>query len=123
MGKSKIDPQYVPAKLKAKQYYGQIVRIWCPALDSYINFNRSGFRHLIWKKSDQRTKKEQQRRFALLPYAARIISAPEALIKYQERNVARFWAFTGMYDDKPIKLIVRRIGNKQKHFFSIFKDK
>jgi hypothetical protein len=60
MGKSSISPKdYEEAKLLTQELCIKIERVWCPALDSDILFNRFGFKHLIQKRSGQRTKKEE----------------------------------------------------------------
>jgi hypothetical protein len=123
MRNQKTNDCYELRKREIKALYVKIGPLWCPALDTHINFNRSGFRHLIWKKSDQRTKAEQQRRFAMLPFAEKIIKASNVFIAYKERGPTRFWALTEESNDKQIRLIIRQISNGQKHFFSIFEVK
>ena len=122
MEKSKHE-DYLFVKIETKKYYSCIRCVWCPLLNSYIHFNRAGFRHLIWKKSEQRTKREQLRRFLLLPYASIILSKATSVTSYREKEGVKFWALTVTCDDVQIKLIVRQVGEKQKHFLSIFRDK
>ncbi len=115
---------YDRRKQEAKERYMQVGRVWCPALDTHVSFNRIGFKHLIRKHSERRTKKEQIRRFSLLAYAGSTLTAKNIHMIYRQKDERmRFWAFLGEFDGVAIKLIVRQIGDKQKHFFSIFHDK
>jgi hypothetical protein len=127
---------YEKIKEEAKISYLQIGQVWCPALESFISFNDSGFHHLIWKNRKHRSKGDQNRRFLLLPYAPNILTSTKIDITYQERDIiaprnrygeveaaafrAAYWAFVEKLPDKTITVIVRKVGNGEKHFYSIF---
>jgi hypothetical protein len=128
--------RYKEAKRKAKEIYVKIGKVWCPALHDQIAFNKKGFDHLTWQGKRSRRRNEQMRRFALLAYAPEILSAPHDDFKYREAeqtfrgklhgmknkmtSLARFWGFEGKAEDGNVRVVVRQIGNGQKHFFSIF---
>jgi hypothetical protein len=111
---------YKIAKRKAKEFYGKIDRAWCPALDDYIVFNKTGFQHLMRKGNVPRVNSEQKRRFALLPYACLLLNDSNVRIIFRKEKDATFWSFTEEINDRAIVLIVRQINDGNKHFFSIF---
>jgi hypothetical protein len=130
---------YDELKEKAKEFYRKVDRVWSPALDSFVLFNRAGFQHLIRPKSIQRPKGEQKRRFLLLPLAPDIIKNPDATVKYQQKevlhrmkvqgekievvSVADFWEFKGESDQGIVKVIVRQFSGQEKHFLSVYERK
>lgn len=130
---------YKKAKQQAKQIYSKIGRIKCAALgDEYVFFTSAGFDHLLRKGRIPRTRNEQKRRFTLLPYVENIIKNPTAKIVYRKldvkekanrhgekvliESVAHFWTFKEKIDDCVIKVVIRQLENKDKHFFSVMGD-
>lgn len=130
---------YDKAKQQAKQIYSKIGRIKCPALsDEYVLFTSAGFDHLLRKGRIPRTRNEQKRRFTLLPYVEQIVKNPTAKIVYRKtkikenvnrhgekiliESVAHFWTFVDKIDDCGIKVVIRQLENKNKHFFSVMGD-
>lgn len=123
-------------KRLAKISYDTVGSVESHHLKSKIVFNSVGFRHLVWQGKTPRRRREQIRRFALLPYAAGIIKNPIGKIEYRTgeelsktkwhhkkmngKSVAQFWGFVGKVDGKRVKVIVRQVGKGEKHFFSIF---
>lgn len=130
---------YEKAKKQAKQLYSRIGRIKCPALgDEYVFFTSAGFDHILRKGRIPRTRNEQKRRFTLLPYIESIIKNPDTKIAYRKsdikekvnrhgekvliESVAHFWTFREKINDCVIKVVVRQLANKDKHFFSVMGD-
>lgn len=117
------EESYGAAKEKAKKFYKEIVSVWSPALDDYVVFNSTGFRHLIWKQGKHRFKGEQKRRFALIPYAAEILKNSQK-VDYRETHegsrIIYRWVFTEEKEGITIKVIVRQIEGQRKQFLSIF---
>ena len=130
---------YEKAKQQAKQLYSKIGRIKSPALgDEYVFFTSAGFDHILRKGRIPRTRNEQKRRFTLLPYVESIVKNPTAKIVYRKtevkekanrhgenvliESVAHFWTFIEKFDDCTIKVVVRQLENKNKHFFSVMGD-
>jgi hypothetical protein len=113
---------YEEAKRKAKEFYMDIDRVWCPPLCDFVVFNSIGFRHLMWNVAP-RPKSEQKRRFALLVHLKKILSASDASVFYEQRKGIHFWIFNDKHSDKLIRVIVRQIDGRQKHFFSVFERK
>jgi hypothetical protein len=77
------------------------------------------------------------RRFAVLPYAPQILMNEPKEFEHREHPAespatklhgartkalatAKFWSFAGTVDGKGVRVIVRQVGNGNKHFFSIF---
>lgn len=130
---------YEKAKQQAKQIYSKIGRIKCPALgDEYVLFTSAGFDHLLRKGRIPRTRNEQKRRFTLLPYVEQIVKNPTAKIVYRKtgtkekinrhgekiliESVAHFWTFADKVDDCVVKIVIRQLEGKDKHFFSVMGD-
>lgn len=130
---------YEKAKQQAKQIYSKIGRIKSPALgDEYVFFTSAGFDHILRKGRIPRTRNEQKRRFTLISYVETIIKNPIAKIIYRKtevkekvdrhgekiliESVAHFWTFIEKIDDCIIKVVIRQLANKDKHFFSVMGD-
>jgi len=131
---------YEKSKRRAKDIYTKIGRIKCPALgNDYISFSRSGFNHLVRKGRIPRTRNEQKRRFVLVPHIEKIVKNPEAKIFYKQEIVkyktnrhgedvlieskADFWAFVENIKSCSVKVIIRQLNGRDKHFFSVMGDK
>lgn len=126
---------YEKAKKIAKKIYSKIGRIPCPAFsDELISFTSEGFNHLIRKGRIPRTRNEQKKRFALIPYAEKIIKNPQTITfrqteeKYNVNrhgqnilltSIASFWTLHAKIKGCDIKLVIRQIHGKQKQFQSI----
>lgn len=117
------DDGYEAIKREAKKAYDKIDRVWCPALNDYVAFRKAGFRHLIWKGPAPRLKSEQKRRFTLLPYVEKILQNPNNSVIYKSEGDAKFWGFTDRQNERIIRVVLRQIGEGEKHFFSVFEDK
>jgi hypothetical protein len=130
---------YNRAKQKAKNIYSKIGRIKSPALgDEYVFFTSAGFNHLLRKGRIPRTRNEQKRRFTLLSFVENIIKNPVAKITYRKteikektnrhgeniliQSIAHFWTFEENINDCNIKVVIRQLQNKNKHFFSVMGD-
>ena len=48
---------YGELRKNAKEYYSTIERIWCPTLNIFIVFDKTGFRHLMRQGNSQRPKR------------------------------------------------------------------
>ena len=123
-------------KKNQKILYEKIGTTWCPTLKEYITFNRLGFQHLLRKRGIPRTKEEQERRFALLPFVKEIVGDPHAKFRYQKKtsfsrvdrhhktirasNNAEFWKLSKEINGKTINVVVRKINRGKKHFFSVY---
>jgi hypothetical protein len=115
---------YRETKKKAETFYVSMKSTTPPKLESVVFFNNIGFRHLIWKGGKHRSKREQMRRFALLYHVPKIISNPDATILRKVKHYglvrAEFWIFKEKVDEKMVTVVVRKVGNGKKHFFSVY---
>jgi len=114
---------YEKTKRIAKSVYKKIGEVVCPILDSEkIHFNATGFGHLI-RKIRIRSRNEQKRRFRLIPFAKRIILESKVIEDYREKKkkgkIIKEWALINTFGIVTIKLIIRQVGNGNKHFYSI----
>jgi len=130
---------YFEIKQQAKKIYSKIGQIPCPSLGGeYVKFNRLGFNHLIRKGHVPRPKSEQKRRLLLLKHAEQIVKNPKAKIYFRQTeekyfinrhgqkilttSIAKFWTLVETIEKKKIKLVVRQLGDGQKHFLSIMES-
>jgi hypothetical protein len=108
----------------AKQYYKNIGKVICPALENReVVFLMSGFKHLIYKDKKFRPVAEQLRRFESLYFAKQIIESAEVVDQYRKGRddliPAQFWAFDKKIYDQEIRVVLRKIGVGPIHFFSV----
>jgi len=119
-----------------RTWFQSLKPVYSPALDSLIYFNSEGFEHIIYKRSRaEREKSSQMMRFKLLPRAVALIELSTTYQEYeetikrfelkrhkkrvQESKTVRYWGIIAIIENRKIKVIVRRIGNGQIHFWSI----
>lgn len=124
---------------KAKDFYLSVKQVLCPALNNeVIVFTMTGFNHLIRKGRILRSHADRMRRFKLLKYIKpitenavkisehRIEFRDEVIMRYgkkiKNRQIVEFWAIQKTHDEKNITILIRRIGNGQKHFFSVMSE-
>lgn len=128
---------YEKIKENARNFYKKLGRIRCPAFNNeYVYFTSEGFNHLVYKNERrERNKNDQITKFKLLPKVKQIIEISttfqeydEGLIevkrkKYKKRidetMIVKYWGFVAIIKGFRIKVIVRQIGNGQKHFWSV----
>lgn len=123
---------------EADIFYKKIGKIVCPYFGHEIPFNSDGFHHLQFSADRERDKKEQMLKFSLLPSAPMILKnsgtvqehrktmEAEEAGRYSKRGrkmvEVEYWGFVaivGKKDPLRIKVIVRRVGTGQIHFWSI----
>ena len=138
-GGSSVGLYQIKSKNRAREIYSKIGRVECPALSNdSVSFSRIGFNHLIRKGRIPRTRNEQKRRFVLIPYVEEIVKNPEARIIYREKTIkykanrhgekiiiesqAKFWAFMENIEFCRVKVIIRQLGDGDKHFFSVISN-
>ena len=109
-----------------KNFYRSIGSVRCLYFNNeQVFFNRKGFNHLLRRGRDERSYFDQINRLNLLKYCKIILSAKHNDVEYRiirRRNtVAQFWGFKAHFEKSEIKLVVRQIDRREKHFFSIFR--
>ncbi|MBU1091745.1 hypothetical protein KKA27_02705 [Patescibacteria group bacterium] len=118
-------------------FYQKIRAVRCPVLNNeLVHFNAEGFNHLIYKgKRRERNKNNQITKFKLLPKARTIIEISTTYQEYdeslttvrkkrfkkivEETTTVKYWGFVAIIQNFRTKVIVRQIGNGQKHFWSV----
>ncbi len=118
-------PPYEIVKARAKEAYQKIGKIWCPALNDHVVFNAAGFHHLIHSRKGVKSNQEQLYRFSLLSFSVDIIKNRDTIVKpgrasskIRQGKEVLSWALNNEMAHKNITVVIRQIGNGQKHFFS-----
>lgn len=134
--------KYDECRTQTENFYNGIGKIKCPILGDYVVFSSEGFNHLVYKNKSERTKNDQMTKFKLLPSGKKIIGLTttvqeytESLIEvrrkkmirgkrrpYIENVIAKYWCFSAIIDGLKIKVIVRQVGEGNKHFWSVIPD-
>jgi hypothetical protein len=91
----------------SKCFQGEVIRI-----------SRSGWNHLI--SSPRRSKKEILERISLLPFAKRLLEESTFVQTYREENDREYWSLQGLFENVPVRVIIRSVRKGSKHFYSVF---
>lgn len=128
---------YEKLRESSGNFYKKIGMIRCPALNNeFVHFTSDGFNHLMYKGSrHERSKNDQITKFKLLPNAKNIIEISTTFQEYDESLVmvrkkkfkkvveesatVKYWGFVAIINNFRVKVVVRQIGNGQKHFLSV----
>lgn len=115
-------------KKKAKKFFSQNGNVQCPAFpDEKVVFNSKGLSHLFYKgsrKTSSRSLEEASVRVGLLSRALKLLQvmplAQEefSLIDYRHRR-CYYFAFEAVVGGRRIKVIVRKVGDGNLHFWSV----
>lgn len=116
--------------------YASTRPVMSPALNEQVSFTAEGFNHIIFKGARSiREYPSQIMRFKLLPRAIGLIGHANTFQEYEEASkefeiktrkgrerkskTVRYWGIIAIFEGRKIKVILRRIGNGQLHFWSI----
>lgn len=116
----------IDAKKQAKIFFKKNKTVVCPAFPKEkITFNSKGLSHLFYKGANKARLSDQIKiRLILLPLAIKVLKKmpffqeERKFINY-EKKLVRFFSFEAVIDNRRIKIIVRQVGNGQKHFWSV----
>lgn len=114
-------------KTQAREFFSKHRFVKCPAFPKEkVAFNSKGLSHLFYqgsRKVSSRPSRETQARVSLLPRALEILKVMPLAQEESLHNVGgkrvKYWAFEAVVRERRVKVIVRQIGNGQKHFWSI----
>lgn len=113
-------------KKQVKKLFSQNRKISSLAFGSEIlTFNAKGINHLFYKNPRNiRNIKEIETRINLIPSAIKLIKImpvfqEQSSFKTLSGEEINYWSFEGVIDGKRIKVIIRQIGNGNKHFWSV----
>ncbi|PJC38843.1 hypothetical protein CO044_02815, partial [Candidatus Peregrinibacteria bacterium CG_4_9_14_0_2_um_filter_38_9] len=112
-------------KQKIQTIFSKAKEIACPAFgQEKIYFNAKGINHLLYKGS--RSKRDAKRieiNIRLLPRAIQVLRVmpyfQEESCYVNDSTTYKFWAFEAVAEGRRIKVIVRQVGNGNKHFWSV----
>lgn len=130
------------AQLKAqtKALFDTTKSVHCPYFDGEIKFTSDGFHHFQYNTSgSERTKKNQIRRFKSFRFAPYILKRAGTVQQHRRyfgvigrpkgdgfraTKIIEDWCFTALLKSAPdkdidIKVVVRKIGDGELHFFSV----
>ncbi len=111
---------YKRLKQETKILYSSIGSISCPVLNNEkIFFTKAGFNHLIRKGRIPRPIQDQIRRFHLLREVIDILKDENVEIFVCQGDTAVFWELSKLQDNRIIKVVIRKLNNTEKHFFSV----
>ncbi len=120
----------------AEAFYRTLPDHNCPALNSSVSFSSHGFNHLIYRKGrTERDRSSQIMRFKLLSKAHELIAITTTIQEYEDTlkefrvkkhkekvsitKQVKYWGLIAIIGDRKIKVILRRIGNGNLHFWSV----
>lgn len=124
---------------RAQETYKKISKVYCPYFEYEIPFTSDGFNHLQFSAGRKRDKKVQMLKFSLLPAAVPILRRSGTLQEHrktmQVASIGRhtrekgrmvyveYWGFVAIVPHREhplrIKVIVRKVGAGNPHFWSI----
>ena len=128
---------------ETEAHYKTISSIHCPYFNKKVGFSSDGFHHLRYKVAgSEREKLAQMYKFSLLHGAVEIVRSSGTLQQYRkqwgtvgrkknsdgsrEMKEMEYFAFEGILGEgismMRIKVIVRRVGNGEPHFWSVMSD-
>ena len=108
-----------------RKYYKNLKKIRCKHIENdLIIFGDSGFSHLLIKDRKLRSIDEQFRKLCLVQYIPQIINndgikKETRIIQSKEYGQIEYIALSGNFDNKIVKIILRKLGNGNYHFWSI----
>ena len=106
-----------------RSWYKGIGKVFCPALNEEAVFNAKGFYHLQRNGSGElRTRKQQILRMNLLRHVPETIR-DSGIVDYQIRKGIHYWELGKVIGDNQITVILRRVGQGEVHFYSVWKKR
>ena len=127
---------YNKIKEDAANWYHRIGRVAAPVFGSeLVHFTSEGFNHLVYKNArTERSKAAQITKFRLLGNSLKLIKTATTFQEYEESikefsvqkfrkrvlvpKIVKYWGLIAIMDTWKIKVIVRQVGNGNKHFWS-----
>jgi len=128
--------EYEELKKEAQELYNSTRKVFSPLFNEKVSFPSEGFNHIVFKKGrKEREKSSQVLRFQLLKKAIKLLSVATTYQEYDEKigsftvkirkkkeertKIVRYWGIIAIIDGTKIKVIIRKIGNGNFHFWSI----
>ncbi len=126
------EKQYQELLKKKRRWYKTLTTVFCPVLNSNVVFNAKGFNHLLIDgRGKERNKKDRIYRLELLSLVKPVIKNAESINEYRQvlakgsGKLVEYWAITAPVGKQRIEVtvILRKIGNGNTAFYSIFTKK
>jgi len=123
-------------RIKGEEFYKALTDIYCPYFKDKVFFNAQGLEHLKFKRHRQaRPRQDQYMRFKYLHLAPVVLRASTTLQGIWEtksfekvrvhnrtdtvmKNI-EYYEFVAVIDSIRVKIIVKRIGDGQRFFWSL----
>lgn len=131
--------KFQETKKQAEEFYKSVDKVYCPYLETNVNFNSEGFEHILFKTWNRgRSRVEQYVRLRLLSKAVEIIKKSYTLQEYSEEKmfvrqkinsrwekrmkIVKYYVFIALLPDKGIrfKIICKQIEGGEPFFWSIY---
>lgn len=130
------EEKFEDLKRRTENFYKELSPVRCPALDELVHFTSDRFHHLRFDGTRaERTKAEQLIKLRFLPKAVKIIAKTATIQEFRKELMTigkrgkdgfskivevKYWAFVAIISDGcKIKVILRRVGEGQLHFWSV----
>lgn len=127
---------YDKLRENANNLYSKVGKVFCPALEDNVYFTAEGFNHLIYKRRrSEREKDVQMLRFKILPWAIKLVKVTSTFQEYDETlkevevkqkkkrvkvtKLVKYWGLIAIIEGRKIKVIIRQVGESNKHFLSV----
>jgi hypothetical protein len=127
---------YDKIRADAKQYYSTLIPLNSPALNMLVSFSSKGFNHILYRKDrNERDRDSQILRFKLLSRSYELVGLSTTFQEYEEEmkdfwvvkgsqkvlvsKQVKYWGLIAIIRERKIKVILRKIGNGNVHFWSI----
>lgn len=128
--------EFERTKMEAEKIYRDIVKIKCPFLDNYVNFNTKGLDHLKFKRWDHaRPIKDQYVRLKLIHLAPEVLKSSHTLqgilktkslerqkinSRWEQRAVeVIYYEFISVIKSARVRVVVKKIQGGEAFFWSL----
>jgi hypothetical protein len=110
---------------RKKEIYNTFEKVLSPALSCEVFFNSKGFNHITFKNNrNPRTIGDQINRLLIINTAYELIQHSNTFQEYEkiivaEEKTKEYWGIIAIYKNTKLKVILRKIGNGNVHFWSV----
>lgn len=84
-----------------------------------IQISRSAWNHIT--SSPKRSRSEILVRLTLLPLARELIEKSTFIQTYRCEEKYEYWSLQGLFDELPVRVVVRSLNKGPKHLYSVFR--
>ena len=109
-------------KLAKEFYFKNLVKnsIKCPTFKKeIIHISRIGWEHIA--HDEAKTRMDILGRFFVLERAKKLLETTTQFQDYEKRNGNEYWIFNAVVEGIKIRVIIRAIQGKEKHFLSVIR--